>query len=279
MDDENLAEADEVFYENANMIDNEPFYNNFTTIQNDLQHHDKPIQLKTSFQLINRRNYIDRIATEPSHIVESIDQRSKSKSRSPDNSTSRSTSPESIVQQPNININRQYFQNWYCNRYLPSAPTSQYYPVNPIYQKATQRIENLNRTENVSQPPVTTMDVTNKQVDEEGFHNRISRMYGFDDMETGSSASSRSSSVERENSPVFSDRTTTPIPLEPIETLKPKLITIREYFPRKDLQSLTVNGSISPPSQRHMNVNCCYERVLHDHPDVYQDPNPKLLDN
>jgi hypothetical protein len=33
-DDENLPESNEVFYLNANMIDNEPLYSNFTTIHN-----------------------------------------------------------------------------------------------------------------------------------------------------------------------------------------------------------------------------------------------------
>ena len=45
--DENLAETDEVSYENAGMIDNEPFYRNFAAIQNDLRHYDNQKQLNT----------------------------------------------------------------------------------------------------------------------------------------------------------------------------------------------------------------------------------------
>jgi len=45
--DENLAETEEVFYLTSNMIDNEPFYKNFTTIQNVLRHRDEQKQLNT----------------------------------------------------------------------------------------------------------------------------------------------------------------------------------------------------------------------------------------
>jgi hypothetical protein len=45
--DEKLAESNEFFYLNSNIIDNEPFYNNFTTIANLLRHSNKPNQLNT----------------------------------------------------------------------------------------------------------------------------------------------------------------------------------------------------------------------------------------
>jgi hypothetical protein len=45
--DEKLAETEEVFYLTSNMIDNEPFYNNFTTVQNVLRHRDEQKQLNT----------------------------------------------------------------------------------------------------------------------------------------------------------------------------------------------------------------------------------------
>lgn len=36
--DEKFVERDEVFFPNNNVIDSEPFYNNFTTIQNALRY-------------------------------------------------------------------------------------------------------------------------------------------------------------------------------------------------------------------------------------------------
>ena len=47
MDDENLAQADEALYENSNLVDNEPFYENFAAIQNDLRRQDEQIQMNT----------------------------------------------------------------------------------------------------------------------------------------------------------------------------------------------------------------------------------------
>ena len=39
--DESLPQRDEVLFPNADMIDTEPFYNNFTTIQNFLKQTDQ----------------------------------------------------------------------------------------------------------------------------------------------------------------------------------------------------------------------------------------------
>jgi hypothetical protein len=47
VDDEDLAEASEVLYENANMLDNEPIYKNFAAIQNDRRRQDEQSQLNT----------------------------------------------------------------------------------------------------------------------------------------------------------------------------------------------------------------------------------------
>ncbi len=43
--DESLAERDEVLFPNTNVIDIEPHYNNFTTIQNALRHRDEEKQM------------------------------------------------------------------------------------------------------------------------------------------------------------------------------------------------------------------------------------------
>jgi hypothetical protein len=43
--DESFVERDEVLYPNTDMIDTEPHYNNFTTIQNALRQYDEQRQL------------------------------------------------------------------------------------------------------------------------------------------------------------------------------------------------------------------------------------------
>jgi hypothetical protein len=50
--DESLVESDEVLYPNTNVIDAEPFYNNFTTIHNVLRHQDEQKQIKTVSQML-----------------------------------------------------------------------------------------------------------------------------------------------------------------------------------------------------------------------------------
>ena len=45
--DESLVERDEVLFPNTNMIDTEPHYSNFTTIQNNLRHRDEEEQINT----------------------------------------------------------------------------------------------------------------------------------------------------------------------------------------------------------------------------------------
>jgi len=51
--DESLVERDEVLFPNTNVVDTEPHYNNFTTIQNALRRRDEEKQMNTvSFILL-----------------------------------------------------------------------------------------------------------------------------------------------------------------------------------------------------------------------------------
>jgi hypothetical protein len=99
---------------------------------------------------------------------------------------------------------------------------------------------------------------------EKHFQNNVLRMYGFDDLETISSTSSRQS---------------TPVPLDSIEDTKPKQqITIREYYPSKDMPSLMVNRSVSSSlSSQQATEDIDYEQFIGEHPELFNDPNPEII--
>ncbi|CAF1221134.1 unnamed protein product [Adineta steineri] len=291
-DDENLAETDEYFYENANMIDYEPLYRNFTAIQNDLLQYDEQIQLNT-IQSFDSTNI--KYETEPVHLNGNADVNFPDLSKTTDRSilnliqiiedigynpqspflnfsSNKNTLSnmtynhdevhESCANNPPIHIDRQYYQSWYHDRYRRSASMIPYYSVNQACRNTTQTQSDDNRLDSVNQSSVKT-DVTVKQMSDNCFQNKINLIYGSDDLDTISSVSSHYSSVDGKNSPTVSERSVTPITLKKIENSKPKQITIREYYPRKDVQSLMVNGSISPRSQRNIHNNS-YEQNLYN---------------
>jgi hypothetical protein len=111
-------------------------------------------------------------------------------------------------------------------------------------------------------------------MDEKHFEDKVLRMYGFDDVDTVSSiSSSRRSSIDEK-------QTSTPIILETINNSKPKQqkITIREYYPTKNIPSLTVNRSLSSSSSSQQTINDNeYEQFIYDHPDSYYDINPEII--
>jgi hypothetical protein len=116
-----------------------------------------------------------------------------------------------------------------------------------------------------------------EEEDEKQFQNRIQRMYGFDDVETISSVSSRRSSIDEKTPP--STQQPSPTMLQTIDNYKPKQqITIREFYPRKEIPSVMVHRSSSPSiSSQQTNDNYEYEQLLQNHPELYNDPNPEII--
>jgi len=141
-------------------------------------------------------------------------------------------------------------------------------------QKTTQ-LSNDNESD-VTTEPTLLIDVAHHQIDQERFQNNIYRMYGFDEGDTISSASSRGSSMD-DTASFSSDRSSTPLVPDTIDNSKPKQqITIREYYPTNEVSSLVVNGSLSPSSQQTTDENF-YEQFIKNHPDFCQDPNPEII--
>jgi hypothetical protein len=137
-------------------------------------------------------------------------------------------------------------------------------------KKTTQILDDYQSNINIHPSIITNL--TLKKMDEKCFQNRVLRMYGFDDIDTISSISSRRSSIDEINSIPNQQLT--------LNNSKPKQqITIREYYPNKDIPSLMVNRSLSSSSglsQQTMNDNE-YEQFISNHSELYNDPNPEII--
>jgi hypothetical protein len=242
-DDENLVKKDEIIFPNTDMIDTEPFYKNF------LRYSNQQKQLNTLSPTIN--GYIFNLI----QIVEDIGYNPKSPfiHSSQDNNKNDALfnlilklggAYGPLVNKRRSNINKQYFQRWYLDKHRRSASMIQ---CNLSLKKTTQISGDFQSNINLRPPIITKLPY--KQMEEKRFQNEVLRMYGFDDVDTNSTiASSRRSSIDEKNS--TPKQSTTPIELETINNFKPKQqVTIREYYPSKDISSLMVNRSLSSSEQ------------------------------
>lgn len=169
---------------------------------------------------------------------------------------------------PLVNIRRANHNKQYFQKYQRSASMTQ---INQMIKKTTQISDGYQSNINILPSPSTNL--ISKQMDdketEEQFQNRIQRMYGFDDLSTISSESSRRSSIDEK----------TPSGTPTMENSKPKQqVTIREYYPRNEISSVMVNRALSPSvSSQYTIDNQEYEQLLRNHSDVYHDPNPEII--
>ena len=271
---ERLAERDEILFPDTNLLDTEPFYENFTSINRSF---DPPPIHGHIFNLISivddigyhRRLpwiYSTRHRTRNNELFHLILQLGGA--YGPLTSVWRSR------------VNQHYFQRWYLEKCSRSASLNR--SVRVIKKRTTQIADDH---QSHIHTPLTTHTV--KQMDEKHFQNDVLRMYGFEDLETNSSHSSRRSSIDELDS--TTPTRTTPVPEEIIEQSKggKQQITIREYYPSKDMQSLMVDRSLSS-SQQTLDTeesksdiisddNDYYEQVISNDPELFQDPNPEII--
>lgn len=277
--DESLVERDEVFYPTTDMIDTEPFYSNFTAIENlsceKNFNNSIPIINDCIFNLIQIVEDIGYIF--PSPIIFSKRNTPKINSLY-DLVLKLGGAFGPLVHRRRLNINKQYFQRWYLEKYPCSASMIQH---NILMKKTTQISddyhENINHHSSSPSSSVITK-LPSIRMNDKKFQNQVLHTYGFDDIDTISSiSSSRRSSIDETNS--TPTRQLTPIVLDTIENSKPKQqITIREYYPSKDIPSLITNRSLSPSSTSQQTINDYdYEQFIYNHPELYQDPNPEMI--
>lgn len=272
--DESLVERHEVLFPNTDMIDTEPFYNNFTTIENLLRYSNQQKQLNTLTPTINGCifNLIQ--------IVEDIGYNSQSpfinsKENNPKNALYNLILKLGgafglLVNRRRLNIDKQYFQRWYLEKYPSSASMIQH---NLLMKRTTQISDDYQSNINRRSSIITKLPF--KRMDDKTFKKQVLSTYGFDDTDTISSiSSSRRSSIDETNS--TPTRQSTPVILETVNSKPKQQITIREYYPSKDIPSLMASRSISAASQQTTNDNE-YEEFIHNHPGLYHDLNPEII--
>ncbi|CAF0980829.1 unnamed protein product [Rotaria sordida] len=315
--DESLVERNEIFYSNTNMIDIEPFYKNFTMIQNVLQNHDQQKQLNNppihstdytyranriqiehsssdhnhSNELINRNHQdlskiMNRSIYNLTKIVEDIGYNPKlpyiRSSLNTNNNTFSNTilkfgeSQESSVNTWRSQIEKQHFSRWHAEKYQCSASMIPYKPIIDMNEKAIEKSDD--NQSNIIHHPTVSINLIPKQIDEKFLKNQIEQIYGIDDIDTSSSILSRSSSINEINSSSDQILSSSPLTLKTIGNSKCKQqITIREYYPPKEIPSSMAYRSLSSLSSQQTNIDNEYEQFIHNHSELNNDPNPEII--
>ncbi|CAF3734068.1 unnamed protein product [Rotaria sp. Silwood1] len=296
-DDESLVERNEIFYSNTNMFDDEPLYKNFTMIQNILQNQNDEKQLNNQIHSTDYIYRANRIEIELSssyynHSNELIDENYQDSSENINESICNLTKiVEDIGYNPKLpyihssfnNTNNVFsntrlqldethesaFNTWHPVKYQCSTSMIQY---KPIIDMNKETIEESNDSQsNIIIPSPVSINFIPKQIDEKFLKTQIEQIYGIDDIDTTNSILSQSSSTNEINS--FSDQT-----LKTIDNLKCKQqITIREYYPTREISSTMAHRSLSSySSQQTINDNE-YEEFIHNHSELNNDSNPKII--
>ncbi|CAF4477558.1 unnamed protein product [Rotaria sp. Silwood2] len=310
--DESLGERNEFFYMNANMIDSEPFYKNFTMIQNgdeekqlnnaihstDNTYRANRIQIELSISDHNHSNekldinhqdsskIMNKSIRNLTKIVEDIGYNPKSpyiffSLNNTNNELSNTILKLNETLEPSVNtwrshIEKQHFPRWHPEKYECSASMIQYKPIIDV----NETIETSDdKKSNIIIHPSVLINIKSKQINEKFLKTQIEQMYGIDDnddFDTSNSILSRSSSMNELNS--SSDQVLLSSPLKITENAECKQkITIREYYPTKQISSTMAHRSLSSfSSQQTLNDNE-YEEFIHNHPEINHDQNPKII--
>ena len=181
-----------------------------------------------------------------------------------------------------------YFRKWFLEKHRRSAPMIDLHTMNHPNRTATQKADDY-RSNTVTRRLVAAGAMSDSN-DDKRFEDAIQRMYGFDDVETNSSVSSRRSSVDEnyslitESPPPPQQRVQSPLTLNTVSNAKPKQsITIREYYPQQDKSSLVVDRSLSSSSSQHTanpddeHILAYYNEYLRRHPELNNDPYPEIF--
>ncbi|CAF2994755.1 unnamed protein product [Rotaria socialis] len=304
--DESLVESKEILYPNANMIDSEPFYKNFTAIQNMLQNNrDEEKQLNESVDSMNHVYRANRVQIEASssnqyYLNGRIDTSHQDSSQITDdtgcnsqlanlnsslnndnNSSTRTNTistldetQESSTKTPYSYIDKQYFSRWYHEKYKCSASLNQFKPIKNNDDEDTKKSPDEDQSNIITHASVP-INFASKQTNDDQFRNQIGQIYGLDDIDTLSMTSSLHSSMDEINSSSEQNRSRSV--LKSIDNLNSKQhITIREHYPRKEMPSLMGHRSLSTASIRTSDDNE-YEILLQNHPELNKDPNPQII--
>jgi hypothetical protein len=118
--------------------------------------------------------------------------------------------------------------------------------------------------------------VSPKQMDTtKSYESEIKQIYGYDDRDTTSSASSQSSYSEIELKNNHQKSILKKNNGNNQNTQPKHHVTIREDYPVEDLNHQT--RSVPAQQGNDQRVLSDYQQLIQNHPDVYQDPNPEVV--
>ncbi|CAF2030745.1 unnamed protein product [Rotaria magnacalcarata] len=340
--DESFVERDEVVYPSSDVIDAEPYYNNFTAIQKAVRYDYEQKQshvtnLHRSHSTDNQYRAI-RTLVEPSSLrhaesneILDMNTQHRSKStiipikieskrvdghifnltkimedigynrdtpfiRSSSDSNSKNVSALlNIVLKmggangPLVNvwrsrIDNDYFQRWYLEKHRQrSASLIQHNTINTVNKNRTQYSQNRDSQSNLVIDHFAAKTLpTQTMINENYYENASRRIYGFDETDTISTASTPSTLNEIELDSNFNSNQNRPPPLLTTILKKPdtysnqnsqtKHVAIRTNSP--------TNQSVSSQQINHksnQNVLSDYQQFIQNHPDVHNDPNPQII--
>ncbi|CAM4781440.1 unnamed protein product [Rotaria magnacalcarata] len=340
--DESFVERDEVVYPSSDVIDAEPYYNNFTAIQKAVRYDYEQKQshvtnLHRSHSTDNQYRAI-RTLVEPSSLrhaesneILDMNTQHRSKStiipikieskrvdghifnltkimedigynrdtpfiRSSSDSNSKNVSALlNIVLKmggangPLVNvwrsrIDNDYFQRWYLEKHRQrSASLIQHNTINTVNKNRTQYSQNRDSQSNLVIDHFAAKTLpTQPMINENYYENASRRIYGFDETDTISTASTPSTLNEIELDSNFNSNQNRPPPLLTTILKKPdtysnqnsqtKHVAIRTNSPtNQSVSSQQIN------QKSNQNVLSDYQQFIQNHPDVHNDPNPQII--
>jgi hypothetical protein len=170
-------------------------------------------------------------------------------------------------------MNDDYFQRWYLEKYHQrSASLTQYNTMSNTNESTTQNTQAGDYRSSI----VMNNLVSPKQMDTtKSYESEIKQIYGYDDRDTTSSASSQSSYSEIELKNNHQKSILKKNNGNNQNTQPKHHVTIREDYPMEDLNHQT--RSVPAQQGNDQRVLSDYQQLIQNHPDVYQDPNPEVV--
>ncbi|CAM2710347.1 unnamed protein product [Rotaria socialis] len=181
-------------------------------------------------------------------------------------------------------IDNDYFQRWYLDKHRQrSASLIQHNTINNVNENRTQYSQNRDFQSNLVIDHLATEKLpTQPMINENYYENVARRMYGFDETDTMSTASTPSTLNEIELDSDFNSNQNQPPPLIRTILKKPdtysnqnsqtKRVTIRTNSPtNQTVSSQQINYN------SNQNVLSDYQQFIQNHPDVHNDPNPQVI--
>jgi hypothetical protein len=183
-------------------------------------------------------------------------------------------------------INNDYFQRWYLEKYYQrSASLTQHNTMNNIDEQTTQNTGSRDYQSNILIDNFVKTKLPNQQMTNDKYYDKeIRQIFGYDDIDTQSTQSTQSSvssysssnEIELKNNQQKSPSITSILKKKNNNNSNSQTkhhVTIRENYPTNEINQSVSSQKIN--ENQHILSN--YQQFIHNHPDLYNDPNPEII--